>query len=359
MALICGGARFIHAALTGANPGADIENRNQLARHMEKTKHHPRIAVLSNKLSTANIKHFSKVRDVIANTRNVIHFEIDDIAHIPDILRQFERTKPDLLVISGGDGTVQATLTSIINDKPFANAPAIAILPSGKTNMIAADLGLKGKPEKLFSRLVAIAAAGELPANVVRRFLLEMDLGNGDKPVYGMFFGGAAMVNGIKYCREVIYPWGLPNAVSHILAFALLLGASFGGGRKKTSALYSEPQKIIIRGGGELEGRYMTVVATTLNRLLLGSRPYGRDGAGNIGFSAVQHSPTAMGRALRGLISGKFGKKTIRGVNTRRSNEIQIIGTDPVTLDGEIFEVGESGCITLKGTQSLPFVLLR
>ena len=46
-----------------------------------------------------------------------------------------------MLAINGGDGTVQAVLTEIHNGGHFGDAaPPVAVLPSGKTNLIALDL---------------------------------------------------------------------------------------------------------------------------------------------------------------------------------------------------------------------------
>ena len=60
---------------------------------------------------------------------------------LPDALSEFARDEIDLLVISGGDGTVRDVLTC--GDGIFGdNWPAIAILPKGKTNALTVDLGV-------------------------------------------------------------------------------------------------------------------------------------------------------------------------------------------------------------------------
>jgi hypothetical protein len=38
------------------------------------------------------------------------------------------------------------------------------------------------------------------------------------KPVLGMFLGGAGLADIMLYCRNKIYPLGLPNWLSHALA---------------------------------------------------------------------------------------------------------------------------------------------
>ena len=57
------------------------------------------------------------------------------------------RVKPKVLVINGGDGTVQAALTELYHGGHFGdNPPPVAVLPNGKTNLIAHDLGADGDP---------------------------------------------------------------------------------------------------------------------------------------------------------------------------------------------------------------------
>ena len=57
------------------------------------------------------------------------------------------RVKPKVLVINGGDGTVQSALTELYHGGHFEGTPPpVAVLPNGKTNLIALDLGAEGRP---------------------------------------------------------------------------------------------------------------------------------------------------------------------------------------------------------------------
>lgn len=322
----------------------------------------PQVAVLSNPASTRNRRVFRRLQRILDGSENIFHFELDSaggIDGITEALAAFNRTGPAMLIINGGDGTIQATLSSILNDKPFDAVPPIAILPGGKTNMIAEDLGAKGSPERVLKLLLKIARDGTLGERILRRNIIELNLGDGSPLLYGMFFGGAAIVNGIRYCNENIYPMGLPNILSHPMAIGALVTSALGGAKSPDSPMHSEEMKIVMPGGGTLQGRYLVVVATTLDRLLLGLRPYGRDGKGTLKFSAIEHRPRAIFAAAKGIMTGKFGRVTLEGVNTRRIDEIRISGNDPVTLDGEIYDISPGQTVVLKGDKSLDFVSLR
>ncbi|MCH8862183.1 MAG: diacylglycerol kinase [Proteobacteria bacterium] len=319
----------------------------------------PQVCVLSNPNSTGNLARFDQLRRILENTSHALHYELSSVDDIPEALRMFAKTNPVMLIINGGDGTVQATLSSIVNDKPFDQVPPVAVLASGKTNMIAADLGAGGRPTRVLKKLLALAANGKLPARQTQRYLIEMDMGDGHPPRYGMFFGGGGIVGGIRYCRARIYPLNLPNFLSHILTIILLSGSAITGARKKGAALYTESMKIVMPSGGIVEGRFFAVVATTLDRLVLGMRPYAREGRGKLKFSAIDMRATSILNAMRGILMGSFGRKSLAGINVRRVNEIRITGNNPVTLDGELYEVPVGQTVILKGNYVLDFISLR
>src|SRR3546814_16618271 len=63
------------------------------------------------------------------------------------------RVSPRIVVINGGDGTVQAALTELYSVGHFGGSPPpVAVLPNGKTNLIALDLGAEGDPIKALER---------------------------------------------------------------------------------------------------------------------------------------------------------------------------------------------------------------
>ncbi len=318
-----------------------------------------RVAVLSNPASTRNLKNIGRMRRTVAAGSNILHLELDGIESMAEALRQIARYDPVVLIISGGDGTVQATLTSLRHKSPFNEVPPIAVLPSGKTNLIAADLGMRGRPEILFGDIVALARSGKFRKTFVKRPLMRLDLGDGSPQHYGLFFGGAGLVNAIKFCRRWLFPLHLPNFLTHILAVLLVTYSAIVGGRRKGSPTYSRKVSINALGGGKLEGHFLVYIATSLDQLFLGIRPADWAGKGGIGLIAIEHNPRAVMRALKAIIMGRIGTTTINGVPVRRINEIRITGRDPVLLDGEILEVPDGHSLSLKAVEPMTFVSLR
>src|SRR3546814_8640575 len=146
--------------------------------------------------------------------------------------------------------------------------PPVAVLPNGKTNLIALDLGAEGDPIKALERVVELVESGRIEDHVIERQLIALDRG-GERPVLGMFLGGAYLADVMLYCRHRIYPLGLPNGVSHFLAATLALFAiifGLGGGR-----LPPKPQAMTVSliRQGEFKGKFSLLIVTTLEKLLL------------------------------------------------------------------------------------------
>ncbi len=224
--------------------------------------------------------------------------------------------------------------------------------------MTAADLGFKGRPVKVLKKLLKLAQTGEIPNLLTRRNVIEMDMGDGSQPKVGTFFGTAGIVRGIFWCRENAYTRGLPNSMAHVWSAYKLITSALGLSRNK-GLMVSNPMSITVPGSARMSGRYSIVMSTTLDRLLFGAKPYGKEGKGGLRFSALEAGPTTLIRSFFGLITGRFGNSSIAGLHVRKSDEVRIDGTDPVTLDGEIYQPLPDKPVVLKGNRSLTFITLK
>ncbi len=317
----------------------------------------PRIALLSNPKSTGNLAQLPRIRAFCAEHPDIFHYEVERADQIGEAMRTIARICPAVLAINGGDGTVQAALTELHNGGHFgANAPPVAVLPSGKTNLIALDLGVQGDPVEALARLLKVARA-DLSPHLVARELISLSGGeSGIAPVIGMFLGGAGLADVMLYCREKIYPLGLPNGVSHVItALAVLLRQVFG---LKASFLPPEPAplSISVRREGAITGRFAFLFVTTLEKLLLSSE-FGSHDRGPLKFVAVEQRPASLVRAFVASLAGRLGRTKLAGVHVEEADEIAIEGeASQVILDGETFRAGLGKPILLKRAQPLSFV---
>jgi hypothetical protein len=320
-----------------------------------------RVALLSNPRSTGNRSLLPRVRAFCAEHKDIFHYEVEELDQVGAALRTIARVNPAVLVINGGDGTVQAALTEIHNGGHFGDhPPPVAVLPNGKTNLIAHDLGANGDPIAALERVLELARA-DLATHIVRRELIALSGGTRDgKPVLGMFLGGAGLADTMLYCRHKLYPLGLPNGVAHALALLLgVLGVALG---RSVSFLPPRNQflRISVLKRGELNGRFAFLMVTTLQRLLFkGTMPGAGARTGAMQLLVIERSVWALMRALVAAIRGRLGRMRLRGVHLEQGDEIRIEGDHSnVILDGEIFESANGEPIILKPTAPVPFLRL-
>ncbi|GAA3896511.1 diacylglycerol kinase family protein [Sphingomonas limnosediminicola] len=320
-----------------------------------------RIALLSNPRSTGNIAQLPRIRAYCDEHPDVFHYEVEEASQIGEAMKVIARVRPKVLAINGGDGTVQAALTELYNGGHFGDTPPpVAVLPSGKTNLIALDLGARGDPIATLEQLIELARTDHLaPYTVSRELIALRHPGSPDRPVIGMFLGGAGLADTMLYCRERIYPLGLPNGIAHgITAFAMLAKMFF---KMKSSFLPPDPEPLNISmsdGGNRLSGKFSLLAVTTLEKLLLKS-DLGTRRAGSLRILAVEERPMSILRGIAASIAGKLGQASLRGVHFEQADEITIEGDrSNLILDGETFRTEAGRPISLRPALPLSFVKL-
>jgi len=316
------------------------------------------VALISNPRSTGNRAMLPAVRNYCAGHSDIFHYEVEEVDQIADALRTIARIKPRVLVINGGDGTVQATLTELYHGGHFGDAPPpVAVLPNGKTNLIALDLGAIGKPLETLEQIVAMAR-GDLTDHVVVRQMIALSSGDGTRPVLGMFLGGAGLAEIILYCRHKIYPLGLPNTLSHVIAAGAAILAILFGISARFLPMTRSAVRISWFRKGELSGSFALLMVTTLERLLLRSKA-DETNAGHMKFIAVEHNRTGLATMVFDTLLGRFGTRRGRGVHLAREDMIRIDSdAGRVLLDGELFEARAGKPIILRSTEPVPFLRL-
>jgi Diacylglycerol kinase catalytic domain len=316
------------------------------------------VALISNPSSTGNREILPRIRSFCAARHDIFHYEVEHVDQIGDALRAIARVDPKVLVINGGDGTVQATLTELYRGDFFgANPPPVAVLPNGKTNLIALDLGSSGDPLVALTRIIDLAK-GDLAGHVVERGMISLSEGeDGSKPVIGMFLGGAGLADTILYCRNKIYPLGLPNGVSHVLAALAILFSLVPGFKRLFMLPLRHPMRVSLIREGQANLQLALLIVTTLEKLLFGGWSDG--GLRGLKLMAVDRSPMALLRAVRASLSGRLGENALTGVHLERGDLIRIESErSSVILDGEEFTAKTGRPIVLRSTQPMPFLSL-
>lgn len=297
-----------------------------------------RLGVISNPLSGANRRcGLVDVRRLLARATGVLHREVGTAADVASALREFARAEVDIVAINSGDGTVQAALTSLFVDRPFANIPQLALLAGGTTNMTFKDLGMAGSRLSGLHRLIRWMQFGEGAARILRWPVLRVDNSSHPGPLYGMFIGAAGIYNGIRFFHSRVSRLGLGWGPSHLLLFARFLLAL----ARREDALVAPVSAAIRADRDAIATReYRMVLITTLERLIFGVRPFWNCDGRPLRLAALGARPKHLLRALPALLGGRRCRPATpaNGYVSLAANEIRLHMHGGFAIDGELFE---------------------
>jgi hypothetical protein len=314
-----------------------------------------KIGLLSNRGSRQNKRGLSEI-DAAAQASGVIHRQLSDMADLGRVLTDFADRGVEVVAVNGGDGTVQAVLTDLLERRPFAKPPALALLSGGTTNMTAADVGLHGRPAQALARLVRSAEQRKLGRCLVKRHALRLQNVPGFPPQRGMFFGASGIYRAIEYCHAKVHPLqARADWAAGLTLLGLFFGRVFGG--DASHVFTGETVTVSFDNGPACTGERLLVLATTLDRLLLGSRPYWNQHGGPVRFTALADPPKRLLRwAPRVMYGGNERKLPADGYMSRAAHQVHLELEGRFTLDGQLFDPPTDGPLVITAPEPVDFV---
>lgn len=311
------------------------------------------VGLLSNRQSGKNLRNFATIRKALADYPDVVHCETATSAELTKALQHLAQEGVQVLVINGGDGTVQATLTALLQQPCFSALPLLAILPRGTTNMTAGDVGLRGSPQRALAKLLAWSRQPQSSVYFIQRHVLQVQ--TSDACRYGMFFGAGAIIRGIELCHQQLYTWGLRNKWAPGLATLRILAAMAW-----RDPAYVAP--VPVRVGLDQQAPdstqdYLAILVSSLERLFLSLRPYWGHETGALFYTAIRAHPKRALCALPPLFWGRpnrFGTPE-NGYYSHNVTDVQLKLNSHYTLDGELYS-SPDGWVQISSGERLSFI---
>nr|WP_277875903.1 acylglycerol kinase family protein [Acetobacter fallax] len=281
----------------------------------------------------------------------------DELAHE---IRQLAALDVRFIVVNGGDGTVSDVLSAILACYPADRMPALAILPSGNTNLIANDVGCRFRGVQALKRLQDRAVAGTLLEGANWRQPVVVSWTDaGRTPVAGMFCGLAVFTRGI----ELAHNPAILERYSHDTAvFATVLSVIWRLLHRKTRRewLDGTPMTLSIDGGTPDARPRFLFLCTGLHRLSRGVWPFWQDHEprGGLSYLDILGRPPALARNLFCVLRGRIPERLRRSSAYRSgmTGEIAIKTRDRLVLDGEELDTGPDGHIRLTQGPRIAFI---
>jgi len=318
-----------------------------------------RVGLIRNAKSYRNRRPDDAFRTSAAQWLGADYAEPASLSEMQAVLADFARREIELLVIDGGDGTLHKTLGAL--PPAWESAPPhFAILPSGNTNLIAADVGCGSRGLPALKRLLDAARTGEWKGYVERRSALEVEWGDASNaPQRGMFFGAAAFTRGIDIAHNGVHAQGLFQKSAVMLTLALAAAQTLKA-ESRERWLAGDPMSVGLDAGDPRDGARFLFLATGLQKLFFGIWPFWDETGAGLRYLDVDAHPEKFIRAGVALLRGK-APQWVRDSEQYRSGgatRIELKLSHRFVLDGEVFEPGPSGQLFLKAGPSLEFIVL-
>jgi hypothetical protein len=314
-----------------------------------------KIGVINNPLSQQNKRGLTGI-ETVARDEGILDQRLESVAELGAVLDDFAAREVGLVVVNGGDGTAQAVMTELLERRPFAELPLLALLSGGMTNMTANDVGLRGRPAPALQRLIAAARQDSLGDRRIERRVLRLENIHGMPPQRGMFFGAGGITQAIQYCRTKVHPLRLQaNWAAGVTLFGLMLGWLLRGAQ---GGALSASRIAVSLDDGPLEDRErLLVLATTLDRLVLGARPFWNQGGQPVRYTAIAYPPRRLLRSAPRVLYGADDRKAPdEDYSSCGAGRIAMTLDGPFTLDGQMLEQSEGQPIVLSAPETLGFL---
>jgi diacylglycerol kinase (ATP) len=312
------------------------------------------IGLLFNPLSGRIRKRKDAIRRALAGIPGATCREVTNAFEIKASVDAFVQADIDLLVIVGGDGTVQGVLCHLFATQPLARWPVLTVIPGGTTNMTALDLGICGRPEFILQQLRGYLLK-QIPPVFLQRHVLCIEQAGAEK-VYGMFFGVGLIARAVIFSQSKIKQLGITGEIySGIITVGYLIGLILG----RHHGAWAPVQMSIIERDIELHrGTYAFLFTSTLDRLLFGMRPYWGREEEPLHITFVRQKPKHPLRSLWALLSGRGESLKERdGYHSSNTRALELLIDDDYIVDGESYRASsEDGPLRITAAGPIMFL---
>ncbi len=234
------------------------------------------------------------------------------------------------LLISGGDGTVQMTLSALFNTRPYSFMPYLCVLPGGTTNLIAIDIGPKTSQAKALKQLQhMIKKKNQAKVQLVKRHILKVSSRAGKR--YCMFMGGGLIAKGVCFYERSFRKGKVQGGKGVALTFLrFLVDFLFSS--------YADPVEVKIDAMEKVSGKAGLFMATTLARLFWNMKPFWQARPEDPKFTIILKKPKGLWRLFPYIVSGHAHPELNlqNGYFSCGFSRMELLISSPLSVDGEL-----------------------
>lgn len=268
--------------------------------------------------------------------QNFKHFYTGNKNSIKNILNKIKRDNTNLLIINGGDGTIQGIITEMIKIYPENEYPYIFILSNGTMNIVAKNLGKIKTYKKLLDKILKWQPDKDIKIiNCLKITDLDKNAVN-----YGFIFANGLIYKMLnKYERKRGFFNGLLCFLRTYL-FTII----------RPNKIRSHYANIILNNKVLRNKNYYFTVVSSLQKLLF-----------NISPCIKRKNPYVfLGKAKNSIrnLTLKYLLNLRKGIHSEELGKIIITTNSGYTVDGELFELGTESTLMIEKGPEIRFVTI-
>jgi diacylglycerol kinase (ATP) len=262
---------------------------------------------------------------------------LNSFADVFVVLERCATNNTENLFISSGDGTIQAIQTWLAESGKCNALPRLCLLPHGTTNMTAADLGFRRKNIAEQAAFIADVTPSDVRSRHTVRVVNPKDRG----PLHGMFFGTGAVSEATRYCQIAFNDKGVGGNWATFATLASAIGKTvFLAPNANDPNRFDKPYPINLKIGGKTicDGPQLMMLATTLDKLILGAKPYWGGANGPLRTTTM---PYPVPSPIRWLLPTMFGgeqRKAPPGSTSVACASCEVTSPTAFVIDGEFYK---------------------
>ena len=262
---------------------------------------------------------------------------------LPGAVKALRKEKIDILLISGGDGTICNVLTEYVNQHGEDGLPMVAPLMGGTINMIGSDAGLRNSQLSIARKINDFIEKGK-PLPFTERSLVRVTDAGRESPAYGFTW-----IDGLLYNFLLeYYSQGAGIQVASVMTMKMLVALISNA----DSSTFKNIDSVVYMDGVKLphEG-HVLLIASGLRKLVFGFDIWDEKSKPGVTFNAVyireeylrknRHIlPLGLYRSLKSDPAGNFVNRALSSLKVERNMGY--------IIDGEIFKHEEPVDVTME-----------
>jgi len=291
-----------------------------------------------------------------AENLGIALYRIEDFAALPELVTRMMAEAPDMVIVSGGDGTAHAVISLLGERDPDEKRPLLALLPHGTTNVTALQVSLRKPDPRQLRRLAA--PAGSRPPTCRKHTVRVANLTD-QPPLHGFINAVGVIASGTARCQTNLNQSGWTgnfavalSMINDLIKKVLSRDPEAGG------LLTPVSMRLTTADGRDYDEDTLTILISTLDRLVLGSSPFWNLAEGALHVTRVSKNPPDFITNLYRILFGNKHKLPASHFQSFSGDALTLTLDGEVLIDGEFYTASSQVPLEISAGPEFEFVRL-